>query len=423
MSGNLETTKLTKKEKSWMFYDWANSAFTLIIMTAVMPIFFKGIASGAGMSDANSTAIWGYATSFGTLILAISAPVLGSLAAYKGMKKKLFSIFVYAGVFFTIALAFVPTDNWQLLLAVYMVSFLAYQGSIVIYDSFLTDVTSNARMDKVSSYGYAMGYFGSLIPFALSIFLMVVNYEDILLMTRLSFVITGIWWGIFSIPLLKNVNQEYGVEREEKIISKSFGRVIATIKDLKQYKNLARFLVAYFFYIDGVNTVIAMATAYAIDLGVSAISLLILLVLLQVVAVPFSIFYQLVAKKIGAKPMLLFGIATYIVICISGFFVHTEAGVLFVTLLIGSAQGGVQALSRSMFGRMVPKEKASEYFGFYSIFSKFAAIMGPILVATVTLYTQNSSAGVLSLAIMFIIGGGILLFVKEENVELSVPYS
>lgn len=420
MSEILESNQFTKKEKSWMLYDWANSAFTLIIMTAIMPIFFKGVASNAGISDADSTALWGYATSLGTAILAISAPVLGSLAAYKGMKKKMFSVFVYAGIFFTIALAFVPTDNWKLLLAVYMVSFLAYQGAIVIYDSFLIDVTSNARMDKVSSYGYAMGYFGSLIPFTISILLMIMNPEEILRMTRMAFVITGIWWGIFTIPLLKNVNQEYGIEKEEKVVSKSFGRVFAVLKDLKQHKNLARFLLAYFFYIDGVNTVIAMATAYAIDLGVSAISLLILLILLQVVAVPFSIFYQMIAKKIGAKPMLLFGIATYIVICVSGFFVHTEAGVLFVTLLIGSAQGGVQALSRSMFGRLVPKEKATEYFGFYSIFSKFAAIMGPILVATVTVYTQNSSAGVLSLAIMFIIGGGILIFVKEENTELSI---
>lgn len=409
----------TKKELSWIFYDWANSAFTLIVMTAIMPIFFKGVASNAGLSGDYSTALWGYATSFGTAILAVCAPVLGSLAAYKGAKKKLFSVFVYSGIICTFALAFVPTDNWKLLLSVYILAFLGYQGAIVIYDSFLIDVTENDRMNRVSSFGYAFGYFGSMIPFVISIVLMVLNPEEILMMTRMSFVITGIWWGIFTIPLLRNVNQKYGIEKEDKVVSKSFKRVFAVLRDLKKYRNLKLFLIAFFFYIDGVNTVIAMATAYAIDLGVSAISLLILLIILQVVAVPFSIIYQVASKKTGAKPMLFVGIFTYIVICISGFFVHTEAGVLFVTLLIGSAQGGVQALSRSMFGRLVPKEKANEYFGFYSIFSKFAAILGPILVATVTVYTQNSSAGVLSLAIMFIIGGAVLIFVKEEDTVMS----
>ncbi|MDF2557611.1 MAG: transporter [Bacillales bacterium] len=406
----------SKKESSWAIYDWANSAFTLVIITAIMPVYFKSVAENAGISDATSTAYWGYATSVGTLLLAIIAPILGSIAAYKGYKKKIFSFFLYMGVLFTFGLAVIPNDNWVLLLALYVIAFFSFEATVVVYDSFLVDVTDDSRMNRVSSFGYALGYFGSCIPFILCMaMILLVPDANKVQATKISFIITGLWWLLFTIPLFKNVEQIYGVEKEKHMISKSFSRLFETMKSIRQHRNVLLFLLAFFFYIDGVNTVISMAAAFATDIGMESDMLMILIFIIQVVAIPFAILYGKLGDKFGAKRMIYFGIFTYIVLCIAGYFTTSNLGIWLIAFLIGSAQGGIQALSRAYFSKIIPKEKSNEYFGFYSIFSKFAAIIGPTLMAYTIHQTNNTNAGVLSLAVLFIIGGIIFYFVEDDR--------
>ena len=406
----------SKRESSWALYDWANSAFTLVIITAIMPVYFKSVAESAGIGDATSTAYWGYATSIGTFFLALIAPILGSIAAYKGFKKKIFSSFLYAGVLFTIALAFIPSDNWFLLLSIYVIAFLAYEATIIIYDSFLVDVTDNSRMNRVSSFGYALGYFGSCIPFILCMaIILMVSKEYTILATKVSFILTALWWLIFTIPLFRNVDQKYGIDKEPHMIPKSFSRLFETMKSIRQHKNVMLFLLAFFFYIDGVNTVISMAAAFATDVGMESNMLMVLIFVIQIIAIPFAILYGKLGDKFGSKRVIYFGIFTYIFLCIAGYFTTSNLGIWLIAFLIGSAQGGIQALSRAYFSKIIPKEKANEYFGFYSIFSKFAAIIGPTLMAYTIHQTGNTNAGVLSLAVLFIIGGAIFYFVEDDR--------
>ncbi len=412
--GGYDLKNYTKKERSWALYDWANSAFTLVIITAIMPIYFKNAAEKT-MSEESATAIWGFATSTGTLILAIMAPVLGTLAAYIGFKKRLFKGFLIAGAIFTASLALLPSDNWQLLLGMYVIAFLCYEATIIFYDSFIVDATVDERMNKVSSFGYALGYFGSTIPFIVCIaMIMLLPDQYTILATKASFVITAVWWIAFSIPLIKNVEQKYGVAREDHFVGKSFTRLKQTMIDIYHHKNLFLFLLAFFFYIDGVNTVISMAASFASDVGMKSDMLLVLIFVIQVVAIPFAILYGKLADKFGIKKVIYFGICTYIVLCIYAYFVHSALGIYIIGFMIASAQGGIQALSRSFFAKIVPKEKSNEYFGFYSIFSKFAAVIGPALMGITISIVGSTNAGVLSLVILFVIGGSIFHFVKDE---------
>lgn len=405
----------SKKEASWALYDWANSAFTLVIITAIMPVYFKSVAGNSGISDATSTAYWGYATSIGTFLLAIISPILGSIAAYKGYKKKIFTSFLYTGVLFTFGLALVPSDNWILLLAFYIIAFLSFEATVIVYDSFLVDVTDDSRMNRVSSFGYALGYFGSCIPFIICMAIILTSGNHKILATKLSFIITGLWWLLFTLPLFKNVEQVYGVEKEPHMISKSFSRLFETLKSIRHHKNVMLFLFAFFFYIDGVNTVISMAAAFATDIGMKSDMLMILIFVIQVIAIPFAILYGKMGDKFGAKRVIYFGIFTYMVLCVAGYFTTSNLGIWLIAFLIGTAQGGIQALSRAYFSKIIPKEKSNEYFGFYSIFSKFAAIIGPTLMAYTIHQTNNTNAGVLSLAVLFIIGGVIFYFVEDDR--------
>ncbi len=412
--------KLTKSERSWALYDWASSAFTLVIITAVMPLYFKGITSDT-LSDASSTAIWAYVTSIGTFSLAIIAPILGSFASYKGVKKKLFSSFLAVGICFTALLAFVPTSNWLLLLIIYALAFFCYDATLIFYDSFLTDVASAERMNKVSSAGFALGYLGSNIPFAICIVMIgLVPSEYTMLATRASFIITASWWGIFSLPMIHHVKQQYGIEKEDQVVARSFSRLAETVKKIIHDKKILLFILAYFFYIDGVNTVITMAAPFASDVGMSAGKLLIMLLVLQVIAIPFALLYGRLSEHFGTKNMIYVGIITYTFICTFAYFVKGELGIYILAFLIGTAQGGIQALSRSYFAKLVPKERSSEYFAFFSIFSKFAAVLGPLLMGITISITGSINKGVLSIAVLFVIGGILFFFVPNDRKDQAI---
>ncbi|KON84424.1 MFS transporter [Rossellomorea marisflavi] len=419
--------KFTKEENSWILYDWANSAYSIIISTAVFPLFFKAAATSAGVSSVDSTAYLGYTIAIATFILAMLGPILGTIADYEGYKKKFFTFFFTLGIIFTASLAFIPGEQWILLLIFYTVSTVGFAGANVFYDAFLTDVTTEERMDRVSARGYGLGYIGSTIPFIIAIAIIVLAQSQVIPIavdtaSGIAFVITAIWWGIFTIPLLKHVKQHYFIKREKNPVAKSFKRLGKTFKEIRKYRALFLFLLAYFFYIDGVGTIITMSTAYGSDLGITSTNLLIILFVTQVVAGPFSILYGRLSEKFTGKKMLYAGIMVYIGVCIYAYFLETTLDFWILAMLVASSQGGIQALSRSYFAKMVPKKNANEFFGFYNIFGKFASIMGPLLVAVTSQVTGQSNSGVFSLVILFVIGIVILAFVpepKEESVDRS----
>jgi MFS transporter, UMF1 family len=416
--------KYTKQENSWIFYDWANSAYSIIITTAVFPLYYKAVATDAGVSMSNSTAYLGYTVAIATFILAMIGPILGAIADYDGLKKKFFMFFFLMGTISTASLAFVPGDNWLLLLIIFTITSVGFHGANIFYDAFLVDVTPEKKMNHISTRGFGLGYIGSTIPFIISIAIILLAQKELIPLatstaSKLAFVITAIWWFMFTIPMLKNVHQLHGIKREQKLLVSSFRRLGGTFKEIRKYRTVFLFLLAYFFYIDGVGTIISMSTAYGSDLGISPTNLLIILFVTQVVAAPFSILYGKLAQKFTGKKMLYVGICVYIIVCIYAYFMKTTMDFWVLAMLVATSQGGIQALSRSYFARLVPKEKSNEFFGFYNIFGKFASVMGPLLVALTTQLTGSSANGVFSLVILFIIGIAILAKVPEPDEKVK----
>ncbi|MDX8046481.1 MFS transporter [Gracilibacillus sp. S3-1-1] len=412
--------KFTKQETSWMYYDWASNAFSVIITTAIFPIYYKAQASMAGIDGADSTAYLGYTIAIFTFILAIIGPILGTIADYEGYKKRFFTSFLLLGLFSTFALVFVPEGEWLLLLVFYTLASLGLTGANLFYDAFIVDITDNKRMNKVSARGFGYGYIGGAIPFVISVAVILLAQQEIISISsttasKIAFFIVVIWWALFSIPLLKNVKQVYGVKRDAKPIRASFRKLKETVTHIREYKYLTIFLIAYFFYIDGVGTIISMSTAYGTDVGVDATVLLIVLFVTQVVAAPFALLYGRLADRFSAKLMLNVGIMVYIIVCIYGYFLETALDFWILAMLVATSQGGLQALSRSYFAKLVPKHKSNEFFGFYNIFGKFASVTGPLLVGVTSQITGKSNAGVLSLIVLFVIGLVVLIFVPSDK--------
>jgi len=407
----------SREEKSWMLYDWANSAFSAIVAAIILPVFFKTVASTGGVSDVDATAYWGYATSLGRLICAVLAPFLGTLGDYRGMRKKLFTAFMLLGVISTFLLAM--TDSWKMLLLYYVLGTLGFSGSCVYYDSFLLDVTDVSRMDRVSSVGYGLGYIGgSTIPLIIS--LVLIQFGEgfgipTMAATKFSFVLTALWWLVFSIPMLRHVHQTHSIAPEQNVIAQTLRSMGKTFSMILRDKTVFFFLLAYFFFIDGVGTIIHMATVFGASCGLDSMSMMVILLVVQIVAFPFAILYGKLAGRFGARRMILFGIATYIVVCVLGYNLKVMKDFLMLAVLVGTAQGGIQALSRSYYGKLVPPQHAGEYFGFFDIFGKFSAVIGPALFGFVAQITGVTNFGVLAVMLMFIIGGGIFMLLVPRQ--------
>lgn len=420
--------RFTKAEKSWIMYDWANSIYATNIMAAIFPIYFAMQANETGNK------LYGFAVSAAALVVAVLAPILGAIGDFSGMKKKLFAGFLVLGLVFTAVMA--AFEDWRLMLIGFIFSRIGFSGSCLFYDSFLTDVTTPERMDRVSSWGYAMGYIGgSTIPFIISIAVMLLMNQSVL-SYKIAIMIVVVWWAVFSIPFLKNVKQQYSVEDAPQALAKeAFRNAWKTFKDILKDKKILFFIIAYFFYIDGVDTIISMATNYGETLGLGAIGMILALLVTQIVAVPFSILFGNLAKKVGAMRMIAIAVCVYFVITILGFFMgfnieqaelsggDIEAALklsstLFWILatLVGTVQGGIQALSRSYFGQLIPPERSNEYYGFLDIFGKFSCVIGPALYAATYAATGRASLGILSIIVLFF-GGMVALFAGRKYMK------
>lgn len=421
-----EKLRLTSEERSWVLYDVGNSAFVLVMVTAIMPIFYKDFAAGH-LPGAVSTAHWGFANSASSLILAVLSPVLGAMADYRMRKKYFFLFFLLLGLSFNSSLFFVGKGQYLLCLLLFVMARVGWAGANVFYDAFLVDVTTHERMDSVSAKGYGYGYIGSVIPFMLIIGLIVKGgMGDGLppLQTRIGFLVVTLWWLLLSLPAIKDLKQRHFVAPSQSPIADSFKRLGRTFMEIKKHRRPFLFLLAYFFYIDGVGTIISMSTAYGRDLGFGITLLITVLLFIQVVAFPFALVFGKLASIFSTRRMLLVGIVIYSIVTLLAFFLPAiddltsrTAMFWFIAFLVASAMGGIQALSRSYFGKLIPPERSAEFFGFYNVFGKFAAITGPFLMATVGTVTGHTRWGVLSILVLFVIGGILLSRVEGSDTK------
>ena len=405
--------KLTPAERSWILYDVGNSAFTLLVAT-IIPIYFNFLAEQAGLSNVQYLAYWGYAASTATLLVAVLGPVFGALADTQGYKKPIFLLFLGVGLLGCVGLGFVR--HWLWFLGIFVIARVGYSGSLIFYDSMLSDITEADRMDHVSSQGYAWGYIGSCIPFAVCL-LLVLGAEGLGLSMvtamALAFGITALWWLGFTLPLLRRYEQRHFVERRPHAIRESFARLGRTLARARQEKKIFLFLLAFFFYIDGVYTIIDMATAYGEALGLDSAGLLLALLVTQIVAFPSAILFGRLARRFSGEQLIPLCIAAYFGIAIYAMFLRTQGQFWVLAVLVGLFQGGIQALSRSYFARIIPANQSGEYFGLLDICGKGASFMGTTVVSVVSQLTGNISLGVGMIALLFLVG--LILFRKAAK--------
>lgn len=402
--------KLTREEKSWILYDCGNSAYSMAITTALLPIYFAMFKQDSGMD-------LGYFNSLASILVALLSPILGTIADYKDKKKRFFLFFALTGILCTAALAFVPFGNWQALVLFYILSAVGFSGANVFYDSFLVDVSTDEKMDTVSASGFAYGYIASIIPFGISLAVVYLTGMDKGLGYQIGFIITALWWGTFTLPMIKNVKQRYYVDPTPNPVKQSFLRLYETFKNIRAYKIVFTFLIAYFLYIDGVDTIIKMVVPYATSVLGTELNMFVLLgilLIIQIIAFPCALLYGRLAKKYGARTMIVVGIATYIVSVGFATFISSIAHIFVLGAMVGSAQGGIQALSRSYYAKIIPKENSNEFFGFYNIFGKFAAILGPFIMAALTDLTGNARYSILGILPLFIIGLLVFLSLPKD---------
>lgn len=397
-----------KLEKSWIYYDIGNSAFTMMVST-IIPIWFNTLAANAGMSNSDYLAFWSYATSIATILVAIIGPVFGSIADNKDFKKPMFMFVLFVGVIGCALLGAVP--NWILYLITYVIAKICYQTSLVFYDSMLTDVTTPERMDLVSSQGYAWGYIGSCIPFVIALGLYAAGNPDFLgimnerLSIFLAFIVIAVWWFCVTIPLLKNYKQKYYVETTSNKVKESISRLGKTLVTMyRDEKKVFFFLLAFFFYIDGVYTIIDEAVAIGTALGLNQMGLLVILLLTQVVAFAFATLFGKLSEKYSSVQLITVCILGYFAVAIYALFMKELWQFGIMAFVVGMFQGAIQALSRSYFAQIIPANASGEYFGIYDICGKGAAFMGTTLVGITVSITNSVNVAVATLTVLFILG-------------------
>ena len=413
--------KLNKSARSWALYDWANSAFATTVMAGFFPIFFKSYWA-SDLSDAESTFAIGSINSLVGLLIAFSAPILGAFADAGDSKRKFLFSFIFLGVIATGYLFFIPESSWKLAVIFYGIGVIGFSGGNIFYDSLLVTVSKEKERNRVSALGFSLGYLGGGILFLLNVVMFLYpnwfGLEDQIEAVLWSFLLVAVWWFIFSLPIYLNVKEPRQNSNNKKIntiIADAFGNLLNTARSIKKFKSAVIFLLAYFLYMDGVDTIIRMATSYGSDIGLSATSMIQALLLTQFIGFPATLVFGYYADKFGYKYSLSFAIIVYIIVVLFSSQMDTALEFYMVASVIGLVQGGVQAISRSFFSTLIPGNKAGEFFGFYNFIGKSSVFLGPFMVSGIALITGSPSYGILSLLILFIPGLILLWLVPEKN--------
>ncbi len=483
---------------AWVMYDWANSAFATTAMAAVLPVYFSSVAAKGALTPVQASSTWGFTQTIGMLLVALAAPVLGAIADYSGSKKRFLAAFAAPGILAASLMVFISTGDWLLAAALYIVGEIGFSGSIIFYDSLLPHITKADEIDMVSARGYAMGYLGGGLLLAINI--LMIQMPDALgitalgarfgiggveMATRLSLMSVGLWWAGFSIPLFRHVPEppraRLQAEQAQNPLKGGFQRLIRTFRELRLYRQLMIFIVAFWIYNDGIGTIIKMATIYGAEIGIGQIDLIGALLLTQFVGIPFSLIFGRLprrddpkqpfflsyvlynaltlpligilaprlgvtsgpvavgivlanqglaflfarfigqhvfaglARRVNTKNAILVALVVYGMVSVWGFFMRTAVEFWLLAVMVGLVQGGSQALSRSLFGNMVPKAQTAEFFGFYDMSSKFAGLLGPLVFAVVGQLAGSSRLSIFSLIVFFVVGGLVLSRVNEEE--------
>ena len=419
MSRLLDRMGLGRRElRAWAMYDWANSAVQTTIIAAIFPIYFQKVAA-AGMPAAEATSRFAWATTIAIVIVAVVAPLLGAVADHTPIKKRLLAVFLAIGAASTAAMFFITRGDWLFALILFVITNVGVAGSIVFYDSLLPHIVAEGEVDRVSTAGYAMGYLGGGVLLAINILMMskpswfLLPSRDVAV--RASLASVAVWWVLFSIPLFRRVPEPRGLSRQDRADGLALGAAIrgllVTLRELRRYREAFLLLLAFLIYNDGIQTIIRMATIYGTEIGLDENAMIGALLITQFIGVPFGFLFGVFAGKIGAKRALFAGLAAYAVITILGYFMRTSTQFFALAVLVGMVQGGTQALSRSLFASMIPKQKSSEFFAFFGVFERYAGILGPAIFAWVVGYSGASRNAILSILVFFVAGGLLLTFV------------
>jgi len=420
---------------SWAMYDWANSVFATTVMAGFFPVFFKQFCC-AGTDPVTSTARLGFANSFAGILVALFAPILGAIADRGSTKKKFLTFFLFMGVVMTSALYIISMGNWLFAILLYVMAVLGFSGGNIFYDSLLPLVASEKKLDFVSALGFSLGYLGGGILFALNIWMVLrpelFGLANATQAVKFSFLSAGMWWFVFSIPILLFVKESPLKEKKtvSQTVREGLEQLQKTFRQIRHLKTIFLFLIAYWLYIDGVDTIIRMAVDYGMSIGFNPKDLLLALLITQFVGFPSSIGFGYLGGKIGTKRSILIAIAVYLFVSIWGFFMEDKREFYILAITVGLVQGGIQALSRSFYARIIPADKSAEYFGFYNMVGKFSIVLGPVLIGAVALMAQSmgyeghmaSRISILSVSILFITGGLLFYFVDEEKGKREASY-
>ena len=413
--------KFKKDAISWALYDWANSAFATTVMAGFFPIFYKSYWA-SDLSNLESTAMVGYANSLSGLIVVLLAPILGAYADIGTKRKKLLLLFASLGILCTASFYFIPQGEWMLAAILYAIAAVGFSGGNVFYDSLIVSVSDNENRNRVSALGYSLGYLGGGLLFLINVIMFLnpqlFGIESQSNAVLLSFFMVAVWWAFFSVPLLRNVKEEDS-ERENprfiQALKQSFNEVYQTLSEVRKYKNVAIFLLAYWFYMDGIDTIVRMATAYGTDIGLDAASMITALILTQFVGFPSTLIFGYFADRLGFKKILTIGILIYILISIFASRITTAAEFYAMAIVVGLVMGGVQAVSRAYFSSIIPKDKEAQFFGFYNLVGKSAVVAGPALLAWISMIFNTPRAGILGLLVLFIPGLILLWMIPKET--------
>ncbi len=420
----LEQLGLHRRElRAWAMYDWANSAFQTTIIAALFPIYFTRVAA-ADLPGAVATERFAWATTIAIVIVAIVAPFLGAVADYAAIKKRMLAIFLAIGAVATAAMYFITRGDWMLALLLFVIGNVGVAGSIVFYESLLPHIASEQELDRVSSAGYAIGYFGGGVLLAINLVMLKnpgwFGLADAGAASRWSLASVAVWWVIFSIPLFRSVPEPARLlERSETggegPIVAAARRLAVTFRELRSYKQAFLLLLAFLLYNDGIQTIIRMATIYGAEIGLDDTSMMLALLITQFVGIPFAFLFGIIAGRIGAKLSVFIGLAVYAAITVLGYNLRTNVQFFMLAVLVGTVQGGTQALSRSLFASMIPRDKSSEFFAFFGVFERYAGILGPAIFAWTIARTGSSRNAILSVLVFFIVGAALLSLVNVEE--------